>query len=549
MQSFSVMGNWWLPNTQSAAGGTLSFAPDMGLRLELAGALVTGSGLERLAQTMGMTAYQNHPMIHGLTTDNKVVTLYDCDLAGTTMRSNGLPGQRYVIGAAFFGVHAASPVDLVFPHASVQYTHLAAWVGQAQFGTRRSSTETITTYAYPAAITAVLPDATLRITKRAHVAMNQRSYTITEHVWVEYDSSQPLSLHDWLESHLALMQHLLSLATTRPNAITRLQFETMTSDPEDPADTPQRTTIDVFFNAFYQGETDPLPTWLYPEKMLFTLADIPDLQDLLNRWYQITTELETVNDLFFGAHYAPPRYTSSRFLVNVQALEVYDRIRFSNSVAPKQNYRQKVESIINAVPEEHRVWLKGMLQYGNEPRLLERIQRVVERAGDVIIPLVQDAAQFAKLVKDTRNYFTHFSISVKPRAARGTDLYWLNTALVLLMQRCYLYELGFSSEESIVLFERNANYRHASKKIILPWIQEESIPWMNEPEAEALIEEICAFDAQLQPQLRAYGDDYDPATGALRFVVIITDAQTGAEQGFRHRDEWIAYHQSLSSNS
>jgi hypothetical protein len=67
---------------------------------------------------------------------------------------------------------------------------------------------------------------------------------------------------------------------------------------------------------------------------------------------------------------------------------------------------------------------------------------------------------FADKVADTRNYFTHYSPELKEKAAlRGEELRDLRRKLRLILQICFLEQLGFSIDTITGIFKRSREYR------------------------------------------------------------------------------------------
>ena len=69
--------------------------------------------------------------------------------------------------------------------------------------------------------------------------------------------------------------------------------------------------------------------------------------------------------------------------------------------------------------------------------------------------LVADRNGFSKNVKDKRNYFTHWDVKRKDKAALYPDIYFVIRTLRYLIAACLLRELGFSSDQTAELFNRN----------------------------------------------------------------------------------------------
>ncbi|HMG76671.1 MAG TPA: HEPN domain-containing protein [Pyrinomonadaceae bacterium] len=91
----------------------------------------------------------------------------------------------------------------------------------------------------------------------------------------------------------------------------------------------------------------------------------------------------------------------------------------------------------------------------NEPRLKHRIRELTDKAYEVIAPLITNKEEFAKKVKDTRNYLTHYDNRLKDKAAKGVELFWLTQNLSYLLQACFLIELDLPLERCAQVLHRN----------------------------------------------------------------------------------------------
>jgi ApeA N-terminal domain 1 len=118
---------------------------------------------------------------------------------------------------------------------------------------------------------------------------------------------------------------------------------------------------------------------------------------------------------------------------------------------PEDEHRKRMESILGAVPEEHREWLGGKLRYSNEPSLRKRIKHIFDGHPQTVDSVVgasgQDKRSFVNKVIDTRNYRTHLDKSLEDRAARGEELHRINDKLRKLLEMCLMAEIGFEDDE------------------------------------------------------------------------------------------------------
>jgi hypothetical protein len=134
----------------------------------------------------------------------------------------------------------------------------------------------------------------------------------------------------------------------------------------------------------------------------------------------------------------------------VHALEAHHRRTTSTLNLPEDEHENRMESILGAVPEEHKKWLEGELKYSNELKLRKRIKHIFDghpRTLDSVVGSGKDKKRFVNKVIDTRNYLTHFDESLKDRAARGAELHRLNDKLTHLLEMCLMAEIGFEDDE------------------------------------------------------------------------------------------------------
>lgn len=95
-----------------------------------------------------------------------------------------------------------------------------------------------------------------------------------------------------------------------------------------------------------------------------------------------------------------------------------------------------------------------------EPTLRMRLDRIVSEAAIVGERICGDKEAFVSAVVDGRNYYTHYDERLERRAPKGIRLVPLTAQLKALTEACLLGEVGFSSEEINVMFDRIDRYAH-----------------------------------------------------------------------------------------
>ena len=206
-------------------------------------------------------------------------------------------------------------------------------------------------------------------------------------------------------------------------------------------------------------------------QMTFTLPMIEEqLEKFLGNWISKAELIKPVYDLYFSTLYNPSVYQEFKFLSLVQAIETYHRQIYGGKFQPDDVFKNGLyKGLVSAIPddvdEDFRISLeRGKLKYANEYSLRKRLKLLGEHLTDNInISFLKDKelrSIFADKVADTRNYFTHYPPELKDRAAKsGQELRDLIQKLRLVLQICFLEELGFTWDKISETIKRNQEYR------------------------------------------------------------------------------------------
>lgn len=455
MEPFEKSGLWWLStNSNHVLGGVLSFSTENGLSLRLMGNLT-----EDHFPNMSKIRYD---IIFGATDDGKKVTLYYLSSSGSGFSTNGFAYEEYKAQFGFIGYHFLDKEVTSFRSAQVRFTYLLEWIDTDLITLEKESSQRLSATYNKMEDTHIESEiGSISLSSSVVYNTGKSRYLLRPYVFFNLDANKEHDIFSLLNTFVSPLQDLISLATARPSMIDRMFVKV--PDKEG-----QLQSIEVFFERKFQEASDKK---INIRDMLFTLREIDSVSDIINRWLIIDRELNDFGNLFFSSQYAPSAYIESRFLITVQAAEIYHRSRYSNAVMDLNLHKQMVKSIIDSSPEEYKDWLIEKLQHTNEPRLYDRLLELLDLCWDVLEPLVIDRISFARQVKDVRNYYTHYSKHLAKKIPGSTDVYWITLVVVLMIQRCYLHELGFSSEKSKVLFERNSQYSFVKNSINRSWIK------------------------------------------------------------------------------
>ncbi|MGE0068026.1 MAG: HEPN domain-containing protein, partial [Solirubrobacterales bacterium] len=99
-------------------------------------------------------------------------------------------------------------------------------------------------------------------------------------------------------------------------------------------------------------------------------------------------------------------------------------------------------------------WIERNLLNSNRASLLDQVRRVLDSFGGEVLRfcgIPEDREEFAKTVRDTRNYFTHFSSDRPARVPDGKALIVLQHRVWFLLRACLLRDMGFEEPEIVEL--------------------------------------------------------------------------------------------------
>jgi len=449
MKSVEFSGMWWLPgNPERTVAGSLSFNEENGIVLQLIGAFVD-------FQNFGES--RTHPVLLGLTTNGKTITLVDCVGTNFSFSAPGFITEAYMAKFCFIGGHFENTAALQFRKFSVQYSHLPDWVRITGLTVTRhlDQHKMEASYELPQDLTAETSKGTILLSFSGNASGDGfQQFNFEQSVWFEIEAPTERSVQELLAQFVSPLQNLLTLATTKPNSITELNVFSSTVYLEKENKERVERPIRVVFRQHY-AEAAPHKL-LIPDYMLFTLHDVlEDFESVIEKWFEVASELDVVCNLFFAIQYTPTMHLENEFLNIVNALESYHRRRMKNEVQPKDEHAARVKRIINKVEVSDQEWLDGILAYSNEPRLEQRLNELLQKVHGVLDTVIEDDAKFAKRVKNTRNYLTHFDQRLKKRVARGSELFWLIRKLSYVLQLCLLLEVGLPLEKCAELLHRN----------------------------------------------------------------------------------------------
>lgn len=436
MESFEDDGVFWLPGKENdQRTGRLKFDSIEGASLDLLGAF-------------GDLKDQFNPepqtlRIHGVA-GKRYLTLDQCFMTNSTLEMPGINRQTYYVGRIITNHLFGDSEALTFDKCSVSFDQLPTWIRrsgvrvqfEAPTKTQIPNQIKIEFNEQPDEIAEL--DANQELKLRSTWALGGDNITETQlrqGVYLELAYPGARSLEESLDD-VKHLQDLLTLATATPAV--PLEITLWRKDITREIRAGETRPQDMSFYAGQLAEKVRLGEPQSPGHVLFQFQDIGGLPTIA-RWIKVARQYKTVLGSLLSIRYASGLYVENRFHNVVSAAETFHRLRFSNEVMPKHDFKQFCRGLIRAVPKEHRNWLGNQLQYSNEPRLRHRLAEMVGHAGESFRTIYAESDAWVTVVTESRNRLVHHDEEQVIDFQPG-DLYFLTESIFALVMLCLFRE-------------------------------------------------------------------------------------------------------------
>lgn len=459
MKPLRVTGEWWLPGeTSRKLYGTLTFEQNSRPMLETIGRF-TDADRE-------IAAYESILIVLGVA-DGKLVTLYRVrEVHVQNLFSLGNANVSYQIEFAFVGDHIESEDELVFDRVAVEYSDLPEWSGRSGLSLSVSRTDGIDVqarYRRPEPLSVGLEDGS-RIRFWSGFGTEEtrfRSITLRESNTVELLPSTPLSVDALLHGMCWSLRTLITLGMGRPQQITSFQVH------------PAR----------YVSSHDPFPVdILFPQSRgndgigvrrpgldaLFSLADLGDNAEArVQAWIKRAEALRPVLNFYFASFFSDFMLMDHQFLDVVQAAESYHRRTYNGRYLQMDQFDEIRAAVIRAIPPTtDRIFVdafKNKLKHANDFSQRRRLKELISAHASLAAPVLPGPGSFVEDVIKTRNYLTHLDESAKAGArTSGSELLAMTLRLRVLLQVCFLREIGLSEDRIKRAVRNSYEFKHVS---------------------------------------------------------------------------------------
>jgi hypothetical protein len=465
IETHEYAGLWWLPHNDARKfAGTLVVTRGKA-KLEVLGAFADD-------QAPFEMSLAHVPRILGMSTNGKAITLERCVPTSRNLNFPGLMRTTFRAQAVLVGAWFSEGEEVTFDEIAFRTSDLDTWAMVSGFSHGFTGEEEAETglfvpsdfefkFTPPPSIEIPLDDgfsASIRFAyHQTGLAPVTTTLTLTQAASFYLRFPGARSLNE-AETLLGLVRNFLTLAIGRP--LTLLAVTGYKDDLLNPA-SKRPEPVEVLYET--PNNPDPPHRDLHPTEMMFTLSEAkPSISEVLRAWFSRQEILRPVFNLYFGALYHPTLFLDQRFIAYAQAIETYDRRRRNATDLPQDEHERRVVDILAATPAEHAEWLKTKLKHSNSLVLGKRLRDVIAECPPIskrIFGPSRKRTSALRQIVDTRNYHTHYDVSLEHAAAKGAELYLRTVQLRAMIEMSLLRELGFACEDIGTILDRVERYR------------------------------------------------------------------------------------------
>lgn len=454
-------GYFWLPTSPShTVPGTLVITDGGRVELELVGTLEPPEAF--------IDAFNNNRQPERINGDIESfghVTLIGCFYRN---RNFNFPGQisksRIHANKAILGASYGEDEPLLFNTLTFSVEGLNEWVGINGFSStiEPSSNSISLNYTLPANISFELSDGIqldIGFSASTPSFPISQSATIAQQTYFKLSSRTPLELDELLN----LAFQLTTFVGFGLDATVSLNSVTATADDLVQELGEGRTIphkLEIIYQSLPFAQEPPKIEWF---NMLFGFGAVRErFADVLNNWFSAYESIGPALNLYFSVTNGDQKFLENQFLALAQCLETYHRRTSHERLMDDEVFSSLLETIMQGCPDEHKEWLTGRLQFGNELSLSQRIKKIITPFKE-LLGNSSERSSLIRSIVETRNYLTHYNPSLEDKASTGRPLWCLCKKMEAIFQLHLLDVVGFSHDE-IVQIHGNSNDLRAKLK-------------------------------------------------------------------------------------
>lgn len=409
-------------------------------------------------------------LVHGRTREGKDATLFG--VAGRNpVYPFGEAREQYRADLLLLGTHVAGDE---FAEAVAEFDWLEAWLdpspivsddGRREVFALQRVREEHSKFA--------VGDDVLKLTSTAIGRVGDSAVHLDRRSFLEIDLAKPLGLRDIIDSRIAPIHDLLTIALGRPIRLTKLQLRPSGKHSSGRLCEAHFNSVQPRAGDRWADEPSLSSVLSYSAPTLFT-AHPPrvGLDQILATWCQLWERERNAIALLGTPYHAPFLYTDHRFASAVQAVEaLHGKARFGPAAGrdvPRESHSDRVENVRkileDAVPEKIDLrtanWAVNAARSRNDKPFKGKIHDVVRSTGAAGEMILAAAPNFADRITGARVGVSHGGAS---DSLTTEARYWHAEALLWVGRIRLLTDAGVNDAADRAC--RNSSFQHVVEKI------------------------------------------------------------------------------------
>lgn len=466
--AFTLKGDWFLPEKpEERLSGEFSFHPEEGMRLELIGDFnFNPLGLDN----------SSYETILGVVEGSRQISLFGCFLiqgGGVTLvkgSETAKPVLTFVVNLMVDGWYFSTKEEICAKTVLVEIDGLAEWLCVTGFkfddlkldyaehtvDLHYKLPEPIP-FEYPAGVEASFDFCVNNLSQ----PIFRTSFEMTQTARLKLKTDKGLSYHDILQA-VYKFQCFLMLCSYGEHYIKRISIFNPDYSVDLGIGKPVSRQVDLYFNQHF---TVKETKWDSRNMLVPYPAIRNEFPQLILLWDKIFADFEPAINLLVEQLRDTNGFSDNDFLNLAQAAEtIHDRMYPGAVKMPPADYDKLKANIVDNVPADCKDFVKGLLQFGNNVSLATRLGDLVKRCPDSILKVFIGAPEtFIKEIRDSRNYYTHYTLSGKKHVKRHYELMKLSQQIQFLLVNDLLLHIGVE-EDLLDCLIHNQEYRFGQLK-------------------------------------------------------------------------------------
>jgi hypothetical protein len=457
--SFTEEGFWWLEgNEENEVAGTLTFGPEDGPVLKLLGTLQDFVKAFNASLSGGDSELVT---IHGVTKKGKKVTLLRAFNTNRQMNMPGIANETWNSNLLVVGWHLSKSNDPIFSKSYFRFQEIERWLEHNPFTySLEPENKVVTLRAEKPREETLATLEDLEVTTVGSLYSSNdvdTRYSIEVYSQIGVTPTEPQSL-DWHFSRATRVQGLASLCAGYHLPLLSLELRGPDVELGGGGTMPSEAHV-------YARMQHPVAdNWRKHDKPIVSGPELMKFNpDALRVWFDEHETLGSALNMLFTIKGQRQMYTNIRFILAVQALEVFHRRTSSQTVMDEADFEKFRCALVEAIPKsatrEMRERLTRSYEFANEMSLSQRLKAIVRHITEEFgakPPALHKG--FIKTLVDTRNYYTHFSPELESKKLDGAGMYWASRRIIVLLTVLFLLRLGVAAQDIQMLIKRHREF-------------------------------------------------------------------------------------------